>query len=165
MLKENNYNCHVIFSHMFVNHDKITHLRAFAQAIWINEIMLFVLKSSCFFNILQHHLRSFANIVCKIFALKKNHSDDIKVSINVQYVMFKRFLHFFWIEIMKRCNHKREVEIFKHVKFHDSLLIISAHDLKLQIKWKIAIKTRVNFLQHLQLCFHWRVNYFSRQNY
>ena len=79
--------------------------------------------------------------------------------------MFERFLHFFWIEIVKRCNHKRKVEIFKHVKFHDSLLIISAHDLKLQIKWKIAIETRVNFLQHLQLCFHWRINYFSRQNY
>ncbi len=50
------------------------------------------------------------------------------------------------------------------IEFHDSFLIIITHDLKLQIKHDTAFKTWIDFVQHLQQCFHWHFDNFSFQN-
>ena len=50
------------------------------------------------------------------------------------------------------------------IEFRNSFLIIIAHDLKLQIKRDTALETWIDFVQHLQQCFHWHFDNFSSQN-
>lgn len=164
MSERSNYNCHLILSHMSLNHDESIHLRSVIQIVWINEIVLLVLRVSCFLDILQHYSRSFVNVMMKITIKKKIHLQDSNAFIDLWYIVSNRFLHAFWTEILQRCNWRWEDQISVQIEFRNSFLIIIAHDLKLQIKHDIAFKTWIDFVQHLQQCFHWHLDNFSSQN-
>ncbi len=146
MSEKSNYNCHLILSHMSLNHDESTHFQSVIQTVWINEIILFILKVSCFFNILQHHSCSFVNVMMKITIKKKIHLQNSSTFIDLWYIISNHFLHTFWTEILRRCNQRWEDQISMQIKFCNSFLIIITHDLKLQIKCDTAFKTWINFV-------------------
>ena len=164
MSEKSNYNCYLILSHMSLNHDENTHFQSVTQAVWINEIVLLILRVNYFLDILQHHSRSFIDVMMKITIKKKIHLQDSSAFIDLWYIISNHFLHAFWTEILRRCNWRWEDQISVQIKFHDSFLIIIAHDLKLQIKRDTAFKTWIDFVQHLQRYFHWHLDNFSSQN-
>ncbi len=154
-----NYNTHVFFSHMPIGHDRSTHLTDELQELWIDQIVLPALQSSCSNDVIHHHPRSFADVKCKADVQKEVY-DTRAAGINLRYLVPDSCLADFWNEVVRLASTVVNASGADRVEFKAPFLVISGHDLKLHFKRDTANRTRVDFQKSLQLCFRWSSDMF-----
>src|SRR5271154_5707083 len=86
------YNCHVFFPNMPIESHQETHLSDRAQSVWIDNIVLPALRSTCPSDIYQHHPCSFADADFKANVKQECFVSGSKQAINLQYAIPEEFL-------------------------------------------------------------------------
>ena len=153
-----------MFSYMRVFTEGETHLTNAQQTIWIDNIILSVLRQSCSEHVLQHHLCSFTDVSYKTHTKCEFQSTEITQVIDIQYTVLKTALAALWDMILKGCNQSDFSSAQMHSAFKNLFLMISDHDLKLHTKHSICQCIEENYLCHLNICFCFELELFSDED-
>lgn len=102
---------------------------------------------------IHHYPRAFADVKCKASVKKKIRSIAAQ-DMNLRYVVPEASLRDFWKKVVRLAASVVNSRGVNRVEFKAPFLMTSEHDLKLHFKRDTASRTRVDFLNSLQHCFH-----------
>ncbi|MCJ1422055.1 hypothetical protein MMC32_008424 [Xylographa parallela] len=124
-----------------------THLSTEEQRSWIDNIILPALRASCPDDVLQHHPRSFNEVLRKAGIQGENTLHGQHQDLDLRYCVPERCLNEFSNQVLHRCNNQ--------AGYQNAFYVISAHDLKLTTKRPSLLQCRTDFINILTQCFEY----------
>ncbi|KAF1980669.1 hypothetical protein K402DRAFT_275717 [Aulographum hederae CBS 113979] len=151
------YYCHVIFPHMDIGSQGVTHLSDAAQAVWIDDIVLPALREACPSSILAHHPFSFEDADGKAKAkLEQASTLDTATggggAMDIRYTIPEKYLELFWANVLEYASDATG-EGIESGQFRNPLLCVSAHNLKLITKEQTLTAARAHLNENFGRAF------------
>ena len=139
------FSCSIFFPEMPVTQD--THLSTEEQRSWIDNIILPALRASCPDDVLQHHPRSFNEVLRKAGIQGENTLHGQHQDLDLRYCVPERCLNEFSNQVLHRCNNQ--------AGYQNAFYVISAHNLKLTTKRPSLLQCRTDFINILTQYFEY----------
>ena len=131
------------------------HVNKEQQQVWIDEIILPALRSTCDAQVCARHPGSFEDATCKAQVKQEAYGLPLG-AIDVSYPVPFQHLASFWSAV---CRHADNHPLFK-----DAFLVVQGHDLKHYTSRSTPAEARDDFLDHLHGCFQFREDYFPPED-
>jgi hypothetical protein len=162
-LAEGTFRTYMVFRHMSTARTG-TGLTDEEQKIWIDDIVLPVLRRTFDDDVVQHHPQSFTAARCKARAQQEKHPSGAQHPINFRAAIPEDGLVEFstGLEEQIRDGVRRQPE--RYSPYKDPLFLVVGHDLKLKTKSATLGRLQTKFVALLETCFRFTPEYFPEND-